>query len=113
LKQGKSKAGKVAKKGTAIGFLAGLLLGGPIAGAGLGAALGAITGKMKDTGIDDKFIYEVSEGLGPDKSALFFLGRAIDREAVIERLKESNGRLLSTSLPPEVGKALEKALEGR
>ena len=62
---------------------------------------------------DDKFIYEVSEGLGPDKSALFFLGRANDRDAIVEQLKLSNGRLLSTSLPPEVRKDLEKALEGR
>lgn len=54
IKQTKSK---YTLRGSGIGLLAGMLLGGPIGGLSGGAIIGAISGKMKDIGIEDKFIF--------------------------------------------------------
>ena len=110
IKQTNSLAGKYALGGGGIGFLAGLLLGGPIGGIIVGSAVGAITGKMKDIGIDDKFIKEASEGLAPNSSALFLMGNSPDREALLETLNEYEALVAMTTLDEENEKALKRAL---
>lgn len=110
IEQTRSAKGKYAKRGTGVGFLAGLLLGGPILGAAGGAAVGAITGSMKDVGIDDNFIEEISKGVAPNSSMLFLMVQNAD-EKVMEYLKPFKARVLTTTLPPEEEARLQKLLE--
>jgi uncharacterized membrane protein len=111
IKQTESLTGKYALGGSGIGLLAGLLLGGPIGGLIGGAAIGAISGKMKDFGIDDKFIKEISAGLVPNSSALFLLGRSTDPEKFLEQVRPYKAFVATTTLGDEQEKALKKALE--
>ena len=110
IKQTESDKGKYAKRGTGIGFLAGLLLGGPILGAAGGAAVGAITGSMKDVGIDDAFIEEITQGVAPNSSMLFLMVQNAD-EKVMAYLKPFKARVLTTTLPAEEEARLQKLLE--
>lgn len=110
MKQTTKLTGKYAKRGTGIGFLAGLLLGGPILGAAGGAAVGAITGSMKDVGIDDQFIADIAQGIGPNSSMLFLMTENAD-EKVMDYLKHFKARVLTTTLPPEEETRLQKLLE--
>jgi uncharacterized membrane protein len=111
IKQTVKKTGKWALGGGGIGLLAGLLLGGPIGGLVVGATAGAITGAMKDYGIDDTFIKEVSAGLRPGASALFLMTSGGDEEKILPELRVHKARLLKTTLPPEQEGRLRDALE--
>lgn len=111
IRQTVKKSGKFALGGGGIGLLAGLLLGGPIGGLVAGATIGAITGALKDSGIEDSFIREVSTGLQPGTSALFLMTSAGDDEKIFEELKSHKGRLLKTTLSPEREAGLRKALD--
>jgi uncharacterized membrane protein len=111
IKQTQKHAGKFALSGSGIGLLAGLLLGGPIGGLVVGATVGGITGALKDFGIDDKFIREVSAGVKPGTSALFLMTSGGDAEKLLPEVREHKARLLSTTLPPEQERALREALE--
>ena len=110
IKQMKSQTGKYALGGSGVGLLAGLLLGGPIGGLIGGAAVGAIAGKMKDYGIDDKFIKDMSKGLAPNSSALFLMGQATDRDKLMEKLKPYQAFVASTTLSKEQEQELRRAL---
>ncbi len=110
VKQTQSEKGKYAARGTGIGFLAGLLLGGPILGAAGGAAVGAVTGSMKDVGIDDDFIEQISSGLQPNTSAIFLMTQNADMEAIEAYLKPYKARVLSTTLSPESEAKLKQLL---
>jgi uncharacterized membrane protein len=111
IKQTRKHAGKFALGGSGIGFLAGMLLGGPIGGLVVGATVGGITGAMKDFGIDDKFIRQVSEGVRPGTSALFLMTSGGDPEKLLPEIREHKARLLSSTLPAEQAEALRQALE--
>ncbi|HMN26595.1 MAG TPA: DUF1269 domain-containing protein [Caldilineaceae bacterium] len=111
IKQTHKFAGKYALGGSGIGFLAGMLLGGPIGGGGVRATLGALTAALKDYGIDDKFIKEVSASVRPGTSALFLMSSGGDAEKLLPEIREHKARLLSTTLPPEQERALREALE--
>lgn len=110
IKQTQSAKGKYAKRGTGIGFLAGLLLGGPILGAAGGAAIGAISGSMKDVGIKDDFIEQISAGLGQNSSAIFLMTQNADMEAIEKYLKPFKARVLTTTLDPEAEAKIVKLL---
>ena len=110
IKQTKSQAGRYALGGSGVGLLAGLLLGGPIGGLIGGAAVGAIAGKMKDYGIDDKFIKDMSKGLAPSSSALFLMGQSTDRDKLMEKLKPYQAFVASTTLSKEQEEELRRAL---
>ena len=73
LKQVKPHEWKSTGRGSGIGLVAGLLLGGPIVGLLAGTGIGYIAGKLKDHGIPDDFIKELSESLAPESSAIFLL----------------------------------------
>ena len=108
------KAGKWSLGGGGIGFLAGMLLGGPVGGLVLGATIGAISGAMKDFGIDNKFIRQVSEGLPPESSALFVMtvpteGR--DEEEFYAELKPFKAKVLSTTLDDTTTQKLTELLK--
>jgi uncharacterized membrane protein len=111
IKQTVKKGGKYALGGGGIGFLAGMLLGGPIGGLIVGATVGGITAALHDSGINDKFIRDVSAGLRPGTSALFLMSSGGDAEKLLPELKAHHGRLLSTTLPPDQEKALREAID--
>lgn len=98
---------RTAAKGAAIGLLAGWLLGGPLGG----AAIGALVGALRDRGIDDGFINELSMQLHPDSSGIFLLVSRADTDKVLEEMRPYKGRVIHTTIDPEVEQALRKALE--
>ncbi len=112
VKQTHKFGGKYAGVGAGIGFVAGLLLGGPIGGIAVGAAIGGITGAMKDYGVDDKFINQVKDGLGPNSSALFLMttGGEENEEKILEALRPFKVTMLSTTLSPELAEKVKAAL---
>jgi uncharacterized membrane protein len=111
IKQTQSVTGKYTLRGTGIGLVAGLLLGGPIGGLAAGAAIGAISGSLKDIGIDDLFINDVSSALGPNSSALFLMGKANDPDEFHKALAPFRARVISTTLSDEQVKQLRATLE--
>jgi len=111
VEQTQTKKGKYTLKGSGLGLLAGLLLGGPILGLAGGAAIGAMAGSMKDYGIDDKFIDEVSEWLRPETSALFLLVKEAKGREVLEELSKFDAFVLTTTLESEQEQRLRQALE--
>jgi uncharacterized membrane protein len=110
VRQTHSVTGKYAVRGTGIGLLAGLLLGGPIGGLVGGAAIGAIAGALKDQGIDDKFINDITKALRPNSSALFLMGKADDPEAFLKELKPLKALVATTTLSEEKERRLKEAL---
>lgn len=110
IQQTHSKTGKFALRGSGIGLLAGLLLGGPIGGLVGGAAIGGITGALKDHGLDDSFVKEVSGWVRPNTSALFLLIKEAKGEEVLQRLESLNAKVLTTTLPEDAEKRLRDSL---
>jgi uncharacterized membrane protein len=110
IEQTQSVTGKYTLRGSGVGLVAGLLLGGPIGGLIGGAAVGAIAGALKDVGIDDKFVNNATQALGPDSSALFLMGRATDPERFVEEIKPYKATVASTTLSPEQEKNLKALL---
>jgi uncharacterized membrane protein len=110
IQQTHSKAGKFALRGSGIGLLAGLLLGGPIGGLVGGAAIGGITGALRDHGLDDSFVQEVSGWVRPNTSALFLLVKEAKGDEVLAKLESLDAKVLTTTLPPEAEKRLRDSL---
>jgi uncharacterized membrane protein len=110
IKQTVKHAGKFALGGGGIGLLAGMLLGGPIGGLIVGATAGAIAGALRDSGIDDSFIKEVSAGLAPGTSALFLMTSGGDEEKILAELRAHKATLLKTTLPPDQERRLREVL---
>ncbi len=98
--------------GAIAGGVLGLLRGGLLKGAILGAAGGAIAGKVVDLGLEDDFLRELGDSLGPDSSAIVAL---VDFEQVDQAMQEldkfEGGRILRHSLSPEVYAKLSEAVE--
>ncbi|MDF3040242.1 MAG: Membrane protein of uknown function [Thermomicrobiales bacterium] len=101
------------KGGAAIGGVLGLIIGGilfPIGGLILGAAGGAAVGKMMDTGVDKKFVQDVSDSLQPGGSALFVTSTGGDPAAVVAALQPFKGTVYHTNLSSEAEQSLRSAL---
>lgn len=98
--------------GAAAGAVLGLLRGGLLKGAILGAAGGAAAGKFIDLGLEDDFLKEVGESLGPNSSAIVAL---VDFEQVDQAMAEldkfEGGKILRHTLSPEVYAKLSEAVE--
>ncbi|MEJ2427409.1 MAG: DUF1269 domain-containing protein [Deltaproteobacteria bacterium] len=97
-----------------LGTLVGVILLNPVLavlGLAAGTALGAASCSLTDIGVDDKFVEDLTEHLKPGTSALFALvkGGGVDR--VVEKLKESGGRVFQTSLSHTDQAKLEEALD--
>ena len=101
VKQVGNLAGIGALGGAFWGLLIGFLFMMPWLGVAIGALAGAAGGHFTDIGVDDKFIKEVGETIEPGHSALFLLLRDTAPERLAAVLKQSNGKILQTSLSEE------------
>lgn len=110
IKQTHKKDDHFTLKGGGAGLLAGLLLGGPILGLIAGATAGAIKGSMKDYGLEDDFIEDVSKWVQPDTSALFLLVNEAKADQLLEKLRPFKAIILTTTLPQEGEDKLRDAL---
>jgi uncharacterized membrane protein len=100
--------------GGLFGSLIGLLFLNPLAGMVLGGAIGAgsgaLAGSLTDYGINEDLIREISSAIKPDSSALFLLVRKAQPEKVLAEFKDYNGRIIRSSLSPELETKLQQAL---
>ncbi|MFF0135173.1 DUF1269 domain-containing protein [Streptomyces sp. NPDC005227] len=103
---------------TAVGAAGGALWGGvigllflaPLLGAAVGAAAGAAGGAITDTGVDDRFMKDLSQNLRPGAAALFVLVKQAAGDKVIPQIAEFGGQLVQTSLSQEQEDALRDAV---
>ncbi|MCK8602932.1 DUF1269 domain-containing protein [Desulfoferrobacter suflitae] len=104
-----------ARKGGLAGSITGLIVGSiffaPMLGAAFGAAAGAVSAALTDTGIDDRFIQELSQKFGPGCSALFTLVRKADLDKVAEAFLGFGGKVLVNSVSREREAAMQKLLD--
>jgi uncharacterized membrane protein len=106
-------------RGVVMGTLVGNAFGLPLVGGGLGALGAAIAKRLGDAPIDEDFVRQITERLGPNTSALFSLIRRTggpDRmlaapEKVLPELAEFGGTLLHTTLPTEMDERIQTALD--
>jgi uncharacterized membrane protein len=98
VKQAVSLVGAGALGGAFWGMLIGLLFWMPWLGMAMGALSGALGGALSDHGIDDGFIREVGDTIGPGNSALFLLIREATPDRLVDELKQFNGKIMQTSL---------------
>jgi uncharacterized membrane protein len=108
-----NKVDSSVKGGAAVGGMLGLIIGGilfPIGGLILGAVGGAAVGKMMDTGVDKKFVEDVSNSLQPGSSALFVTATGGDPAAVVAALHQFKGTVYHTNLSSEAEQSLRSAL---
>lgn len=101
VKQVNSLVGAGALGGAFWGMLIGLLFFAPWLGLAVGAVTGALAGKFTDTGIDDKFIKDVSETIEPGHSALFLLVNKVTMDKVQPTLEKYDATVIQTSLTDE------------
>ena len=98
VKQAVNLVGSGALGGAFWGMLIGLLFWIPWLGMAVGALFGALGGALSDHGIDDGFIREVGDTIGPRNSALFLLIREATPDRLVDELKQFNGKIMQTSL---------------
>ncbi len=98
VKQATSLVGIGALGGAFWGMFIGLLFWMPWLGLAIGAASGALGGALSDTGVDDKFIKEVSNTIEPGQSALFLLVEDWTEDKVLDDLARFDAKVLQTSL---------------
>src|SRR5690606_21419999 len=98
IKQATDLTGMGALSGAFWGLLIGLIFFAPIFGLAIGAIAGALAGRFSDYGIDDKFIKEVAESVGPGDSAVFLLVKKMTPDKVVGAIKDYGGRVIRTAL---------------
>jgi uncharacterized membrane protein len=110
IEQTHKQGGRFALRGGGAGLLAGLLLGGPVLGLVAGAAAGGIASALKDYGLDDHFVKQVSQWVQPETSALFLLVKEAKADEMLEKLRPYGAIVLTTTLAPEQEKRLRRVL---
>jgi uncharacterized membrane protein len=108
VKQAVSLVGIGALGGAFWGMLIGLLFMAPWLGLIVGAASGALGGKLRDTGVDDKFIKDVGNTIEKGHSALFLLVVDATPDKVLEGLEGFQPTIIQTSLSAEDEKYLRE-----
>ena len=92
------------------GMLIGMLFLAPAIGFAVGAAAGAVSGALRDVGINDQFMKDLSDTLKPNTSALFVLVRKATPDRVMEELKGTGGKVLHATLSHEQTDRLQETL---
>lgn len=109
------QAHNTAAAGAASGALWGMIIGfiflAPLAGALVGGAFGALSGALRDYGIDDTFIKDLSNQIKPGTSALFLYVMSATPDKVADRLQSYEPTLLHTSLSRDAEERLRAAIQ--
>src|SRR5215475_15951737 len=92
------------------GALIGMIFLAPLFGFAIGAVAGAVSGALRDVGINDQFMKDLSDTLKPNTSALFVLVRKVTPDKVMQELKGTGGKILQTSLSHEETDRLQNVL---
>lgn len=89
------------------GMLFGLIFFMPLLGMAMGAVVGGLTGKMRDYGIDDRFINEIKAKVTEGTSALFLLTDNAVADRVVAEMKNWPAfEVVTTNLSAEQDAAL-------
>lgn len=89
------------------GMLFGLIFFMPLLGMAMGAVIGGLTGKMRDYGIDDRFINEIKAKVTEGTSALFLLTDNAVADRVMAEMKNwPKFEVVTTNLSQEQDEAL-------
>jgi uncharacterized membrane protein len=111
VRQAHNTAAAGAAGGALWGMILGLIFLTPLAGAVIGGAIGALTGALRDYGIDDRFIKDLSNQLKPGTSALFLYVTSSTPDKVADRLRTYHPTLLHTSLSRDAEERLRSAIQ--
>lgn len=107
-------AGRGAFGGGTIGLIAGTVVAGPL-GAAVGGVVGAaVTGlytHLRDSGVNNSFMKEVSDKLEPGKTNLFIVYNGTLSDKMLAALREFDASLSHGTLPAEATAALTSAYE--
>jgi uncharacterized membrane protein len=93
--------------GAWLGTLAGLFVAAPLLGAALGATAGGLFAKLRDRGIDDGEMRRLGEELEDGEAALFLLVEECHQLRALHEVSRFPGRLLTTSVGPELAAEVE------
>lgn len=101
-----------AANGIFLGALVGLFFMVPGIGAVAGAIAGSLSGAMADVGLNDKFMKDLLQEVGPGKSVLFLYVRDATVDKVVPEIGRHGGRILYTSLSVDQEKKLQDLFNG-
>jgi uncharacterized membrane protein len=104
------------KVGAVGGGLLGLFIGFmffPLGAIVLGILGGSLIGASTDLGISKKFIKEVTESLEPGSSAIFFIVRDGNPNAIVGVLRPYKGEIYQDTLTSEDEETLRRVLSKR
>ena len=93
-----------------LGLFIGFLLLGPLAAIVIGGLIGGGIGSLAHMGIQKSFIKDVSDELEPGTSALFIIVRDANPDVTIATLRQYEGNIYHTSLPPEAEDSLRRSM---
>jgi uncharacterized membrane protein len=113
LHQSTKTAAAGATGGALWGGLIGLIFLAPLLGMAVGAAAGGAAGALTDVGVDDRFLKELGEKLGPGRAALIVLVHRSTPDKVIPEISRFGGEVIQSSLSDEAEQRLREALESR
>jgi uncharacterized membrane protein len=96
--------GRGALGGGAIGVIAGTMVAGPLGAAVGGVVGGAVAGlyaKLRDSGVNDRFMKDVSKSVEEGKTALFIMYTGEVSQAMLGTLRDYNASLIHGTLPAQ------------
>jgi uncharacterized membrane protein len=96
-----------------LGLFIGFLLLGPLAAIVIGGLIGGGIGSLAHLGISHSFIKDVSDELQPGTSALFIIVRDANPDVTVATLRQYEGTIYHTSLPPEAEESLRRSMHSK
>jgi uncharacterized membrane protein len=102
-----------AVSGGFLGLFVGLLLLGPVAALVIGGLIGGGIGSLAHMGIQRSFVDDVSNELQPGTSALFIIVRDANPDVAVATLRQYEGNIYHTSLPPEAEENLRRSMHSK
>lgn len=107
-------AGRGALGGGTIGLVAGTVVAGPLGaavGSVVGAAVSGLYTRLRDSGVNNNFMKEVSDKLEPGKTDLFIVYNGVLSDEMLATLRDFDANLSYGTLPEEAMTALASAYE--
>lgn len=106
--------GRGAFGGGTIGVIAGTIVAGPVGtvvGGVVGATVAGLYARLRDSGVNDRFMREISEKLEPGQTALFIVYRGTPGEEMLQTLRDFDASLVYTTLSDEAVAELRQTYE--